>query len=342
MPCSARYRDVIGCTVQIGEMAKRCDRAIGSLSAMQERLFSLAALAATSRPGSVLSPRADKGKDRSAQMYAIGSRVKYLLDTPEASGPTGTATHARQEEDSYFPPVLTLYQAIWGHLDAAELLLAAVRLSRAFLVHARLEDPRAAPHATAHFPLVRSQWPQIAKLRDEVEERARQVLNGSGHLTAQAAAEALAALVLVTKAFQSEAALQALLEARAARLERSLSVPVAEQLDASAAAELLAEGAGMVQDTLALVWSLFHSGDQPGRLPSLFQRPSGSAGLAGEEEDIWSWDELPPLPGAEQAGIAPESALWAAKLEAAAAAVAPADQRLLQSACTSWLDRSSR
>jgi hypothetical protein len=70
---------------------------------------------------------------------AVGGRIKYLVDTPET---------------------------LWGCLDAGSFLAAANRFLRASLVYEALQGGDAAS-AMRQFPLVRTQWPLVAKFRSE-------------------------------------------------------------------------------------------------------------------------------------------------------------------------------
>ena len=68
---------------------------------------------------------------------AVGSRVKYLLDTPEV---------------------------IWGCLDVGDFLEAAHRYLRAEQVHQALEGP-GRDEVAARFPLLQQQWPAVQMFR---------------------------------------------------------------------------------------------------------------------------------------------------------------------------------
>jgi hypothetical protein len=70
---------------------------------------------------------------------AVGGRIKYLVDTPET---------------------------LWGCLDAGSFLAAAHRFLRASLVYEALQGGDAAS-AMRQFPLVRTQWPLVAKFRSD-------------------------------------------------------------------------------------------------------------------------------------------------------------------------------
>lgn len=79
---------------------------------------------------------------------AIGSRIRYLVDTPEA---------------------------VWGALDAGDLLGAARRHLRAACVHACLT--RAEPRTLrARFPVLQAQWPVIRDQKGDVLARAHALL----------------------------------------------------------------------------------------------------------------------------------------------------------------------
>ena len=69
---------------------------------------------------------------------ALGSRVKYLVDTPEL---------------------------IWGCLDTREFLAAAQRLARASVVHECLMRSSQRATIERRFPLIGHLWPSIEKFR---------------------------------------------------------------------------------------------------------------------------------------------------------------------------------
>ena len=72
-----------------------------------------------------------------ATIAALGSRIKYLVDTSEM---------------------------IWGCLDTRAYLEAARRFLRASEVHRQLRE-NAASELRAKFPLVKRLWPTIQKFR---------------------------------------------------------------------------------------------------------------------------------------------------------------------------------
>lgn len=76
-------------------------------------------------------------KLRAIRIAAVGGRIKYLVDTPET---------------------------LWGCLDAGSFQAAAHRFLRASLVYEALQGGDAAS-AMRQFPLVRTQWPLVAKFR---------------------------------------------------------------------------------------------------------------------------------------------------------------------------------
>lgn len=72
------------------------------------------------------------------QAAALGSRVKYLVDTPEL---------------------------IWGCLDTREFLAAAQRLARASVVHECLMRSGQRATIERRFPLIGHLWPSVEKFR---------------------------------------------------------------------------------------------------------------------------------------------------------------------------------
>lgn len=70
-------------------------------------------------------------------LAAVGSRIKYLVDTPEL---------------------------IWGCLDSKQYLEAARRYLRAEQVHAQLKA-NFDPSVLAKFPLLRHHWPTVTKFK---------------------------------------------------------------------------------------------------------------------------------------------------------------------------------
>jgi hypothetical protein len=103
------------------------------------------------------------------RLYALGSRIKYLVDTPET---------------------------IYGCLDSREFLAAARRYVRAAEVH-RLLTAGQAKHVAQRFPLLQHQWPLVKKFRSQVYTASGAWLASHGELTAPQAAATLAAQALL-------------------------------------------------------------------------------------------------------------------------------------------------
>lgn len=211
-------------------------------------------------PGN-LAPMA---KAESDALYVAGSRVKFLVDTPEK---------------------------IWGSLEEREYLGAARRFLAARDVleclestdesgaaaeeHARhvstaaaasdAEDIHAAappaplPYAAVakHFPLVRQQGPLLGSFQAQIAARARAGLETPG-LSPRAAASALAAVIAV-EGLSGEEALRLLLQTKRAWLRASLrrvGRGAAPGKVAAALARCLAE----VRHVVTLLWRCFVGG----------------------------------------------------------------------------------
>ena len=79
---------------------------------------------------------------------AIGSRVKFLVDTPEA---------------------------LWGLLDSKQPLVAARRLRAAMLVHTRLTEARSRA-LSRQFPLLRARWSTTTSKQRDILSCANDIL----------------------------------------------------------------------------------------------------------------------------------------------------------------------
>ncbi|GFH06717.1 component of oligomeric golgi complex 1 [Haematococcus lacustris] len=115
----------------------------------------------------------------------MGSRVRYLVDTPEM---------------------------IWGCLDTQQHLDAARRFLRAQHVHQLLLDTYSRDQL-ARFPLLNHQWPLVLKFKQQVEDAALAGLASQSALATPVAADALAT-VCALRGWDSQAALAQLLASR--------------------------------------------------------------------------------------------------------------------------------
>lgn len=158
--------DLISSADTIIDIARSCHRLVDLTSGLQQGLGTLAAGAADAGAAAGAAPGAASSYDR---LYALGSRIKYLIDTPET---------------------------IYGCLDAREHLAAARRYVRAAEVHAVLTAGQV-KQVAQRFPLLQHQWPLVKKFRPQVYSAAGAWLAGHGELTAGEAAATLAAQALL-------------------------------------------------------------------------------------------------------------------------------------------------
>lgn len=162
-PCS----DLISSADTIIDIARSCRRLVDLTEGLQSGLGELAAGAADAgAAASSTTPGAVSSYDR---LYALGSRIKYLIDTPET---------------------------IYGCLDAREHLAAARRYVRAAEVHAVLTAGQV-KQVAQRFPLLQHQWPLVKKFRAQVHSAAGAWLASHGELNAREAAATLAAQALL-------------------------------------------------------------------------------------------------------------------------------------------------
>ena len=223
------YRDAIASADTFAEMESNAKRVVSLLTDVRDTLRRLPRIvaeaealasgpaprlavdAATSATASADSTSADSTIADSDALYAAGSRVKFLVDTPEK---------------------------IWGSLEERDHVGAARRFLAARDVLEALEsrevDPTSLPsdsdsHASSlpsraellrAFPLLRQQAPVLDSFRAQIAHRARAALESSAAGFA-ADANALAAVVLVEGASLADA-LRLLLQTRRARVRAGL------------------------------------------------------------------------------------------------------------------------
>ncbi|CAG9465767.1 unnamed protein product [Pedinophyceae sp. YPF-701] len=301
------YTDVILSADRIKQMADLCDEATRSVADMTARLAGLADSLASQ--ASTVESRAEgpAAGGVSEDIWTAGVLVGYLMETQEA---------------------------IWGHLDAGEYLLAARRLARAGCVERAFSSACGA--ARHRFPLLRQQLPAIAKLKGQVVERATARLASERALTPAHAADALAALLWCGEAGAFEESstagvakcLRRFLDLRADCAAAALADEgEAAGQGAAACSAALERAVSVVQSTLVLAGRLFVGG-APGSGPAggaylsrapVLQQLLRAASLDGEDGTL---DTLPGslglTPAATSADAAPGS--WAAAVAAAAAA----------------------
>ncbi|CAI5993369.1 unnamed protein product, partial [Closterium sp. NIES-64] len=171
-----------------------CEAVVRNVAAMES---DFALLHKTISTTATTTPAADAKRKRKEALYALGSRVKYLVDTPEK---------------------------IWGCLDERMFLEAAQRFMRAWEVHQLLSPSLGSKGAAAgggaggggggdgaaagvwqaqqqglmaSFPLLRHQWPLVETFRTQIVERSRECLHDASRIPAAGVGEYAAALAAV-------------------------------------------------------------------------------------------------------------------------------------------------
>ncbi|CAI7841579.1 unnamed protein product [Closterium sp. NIES-54] len=241
----ASYRHLIESADSILDMRRSCEAVVRNVAAMES---DFALLHKTISTTATTTPAADAKRKRKEALYALGSRVKYLVDTPEK---------------------------IWGCLDERMFLEAAQRFMRAWEVH-QLLSPSPADGAAAgggwqaqqqglmaSFPLLRHQWPLVETFRTQIVERSRECLHDASRIPAAGVGEYAAALaaVAVMEELSSHDLLALFLDARRACLRSQLASATsalgAGGSFADALASLLGQLVAMIQLTLCQTGQLF-------------------------------------------------------------------------------------
>ncbi|BBN04862.1 conserved oligomeric Golgi complex subunit 1 [Marchantia polymorpha subsp. ruderalis] len=148
----ASYRDLIESADSILLMRKSCEAVADNIQKMEEGFDSLK----NSITLSTVSSESDRERKRRESLFGIGSRVKYLVDTPEK---------------------------IWGCLDEHMYLEGSERYLRAREVHSLLIETSGKgenAELLATFPLLRHQWPLVETFRGQISQRSRDRLQETG------------------------------------------------------------------------------------------------------------------------------------------------------------------
>ncbi|KAJ7532479.1 hypothetical protein O6H91_13G005300 [Diphasiastrum complanatum] len=171
----ASYRDLIDSADSILQMKKSCELVTENIQKMEEG-FQFLKRNVTTVPASFEEDRDRKTREK---LYGVGSRVKYIVDTPEK---------------------------IWGCLDEHLYLEGSERYLRAREVHTLLTETtekNEKKELLSNFPLLRHQWPLVETFRTQISQRSRDRLQESG-LKVEDYAVALAAVAVIEELSSSQ------------------------------------------------------------------------------------------------------------------------------------------
>ncbi|KAL0025084.1 hypothetical protein WJX79_007064 [Trebouxia sp. C0005] len=253
------YRDLIDSADTILSMTTCCEAAVAQVVGIQTDFAKLTN--SVSKVPHSKSRRNESGT-RKEQLFAVGSRVKYLVDTSEL---------------------------LWGCLDTQDYFDAAHRYLRASEVHRLLVGT--APASMARFPLLRHQWPSIEALKGQILEGTQQRLKAQTHLSAQDAAAAVAAASFLDQLTSSQA-LELFLGCCRHRAVQPLAAAAKGGLTAADLQDLLTKLAAIVQEVVTQVGQLFLPPLASAAAPLLVQQAC---------EDLSSGELMfSPLPGQER------------------------------------------
>ena len=255
------------------------------------------------------------------RLFAIGSRIKYLIDSPET---------------------------IYGCLDSKEFLSAAQRYVRATEVHKSFAAH--SKHSAKRFPLLRHHWPLVKKLGTEAWDRAVEWLRSQGGTQPIQLAGVLAGMALLRPVDGADL-LKHHLGARQAYIVSCLTAATSGDgnHDPATLAVVLADVAELVCTTIAQCGELFLSRPGVTSHPLLVELASkedlGASellfdpGSAKESAESAAWKKhqataCERLSSLASAGVALEGSQW---LESLATQVAPLCEKLLEG-CESGAD----
>lgn len=154
------YRDLISSADAIKDIAEQCHVVAEKLSTLME-----ASEGVSEMPGSTTGRGQDEEVER---VYWVANKVKYMVDSQEA---------------------------IYGHLDRDEYLMAAVRYLRAVEMHKEF-DASCGEHAR-QFPFLEHLWPSVRRLDGEIWNRGQEWLTEQEYISVDDGASVLACFALL-------------------------------------------------------------------------------------------------------------------------------------------------
>eukprot|EP00884_Botryococcus_braunii_P022018 jgi/Botrbrau1/84/Bobra.0022s0074.1 len=295
------YRELIASADIILQMAGCCDNVVDNVKSLQTGFAQLA--------GSIIEASQSKAATGAQQqqrqlLYALGSRIKFLVDTPEM---------------------------IWGALDTRAYLEAAQRYLQASEVH-RLLHGVARAEVQSRFPLLAHLWPNVEKFRGQIMERVSTWLRSEAHPRVHETAVALAAAAFL-QGLSSQQTLGLFLSSRRtclkARLAAACTAPDIASLSSS-----LCDLSAQLQETVALAGELLLvrplgtgepmlplvvADDGLGGSQLLFEPLPGRGSGSGSEAEAWSLLRITITDGLPVLGQEPVGAAVSAFLTEAAA-----------------------
>jgi len=291
----ASYRDLIESADSILLMKQSCEAVASNMEQMEQGFECLKKTISVN----VASPAVDRDRKRREKLYGIGSRVKYLVDTPEK---------------------------IWGCLDEHMYLEAAERYLRAKEVYLLLTEnghnggagggggaKKEEEELLANFPLLRQQWPLIETFRVQISQRSKDRLQEPG-LNVRDYAVALAAGGIIDELPSSDI-FSLFLESRKAwlrthlrtwiqdrdrrRRNRAAAAAASREEDVAHTTSLIATAlcklVHIIQGSLGQVGVLFlevSNGKVPLFYTTVLAAPPGSqlfGGIPNPEEEVRLW-----------------------------------------------------
>ncbi|XP_024514890.1 conserved oligomeric Golgi complex subunit 1 [Selaginella moellendorffii] len=274
----ASYRDLIDSADSILVMGDCCHRVMENLSGMAQGLDRLKESIKISSSSSSLAAVAvasisSSGSSRE-DLYGVGSRVKYLVDTPEK---------------------------IWGCLDEHMYLEGAERFLRARQVHGLLLSSGGGggggdSSAATNFSLLwHHQWPVIETFQGQISARSRERLQEPG-FAASDYAVALAAIAIVED-LSSAQVFSLFVETRKSWLRSYLRTKVVITSSSSLQDRVLVlnKTVDMIQLTLCHIGQLFlevSNGTSPLLFTTILTAPPSSqlfGGIYNPEKEVRAW-----------------------------------------------------
>eukprot|EP00240_Pyramimonas_obovata_P004919 CAMPEP_0118935450 /NCGR_PEP_ID=MMETSP1169-20130426/15650_1 /TAXON_ID=36882 /ORGANISM="Pyramimonas obovata, Strain CCMP722" /LENGTH=399 /DNA_ID=CAMNT_0006878493 /DNA_START=206 /DNA_END=1401 /DNA_ORIENTATION=+ len=314
------YRDLIESADKIVDMKNTCCAVVGHVGEMQAGFAELNSRAqnfVTQHTQNSGRSKSEIDRDSRKKLFAAGSRVKYLVDTPEK---------------------------IWGCLDDSAFLKATERYLRACEVHEILTASPSEDQENddqnigrmdfsellSSFPLLSHHWPQVKAFKDQIIRLSGEGLRSESSGALQCAV-CLSSIALIKEA-QSKDLLQMFLDARTELVKEFLErakklvaeTNVAEESGglANTLGNALSEVVKLLQRTICEAGELFKCA-VPGDEPLFF----ATLKEGSKDDSLFGGIPYPEV----------ETAAWDARMSRLSTVLPLVSDEVITDACQKWL-----
>ena len=248
------YRDLISSADAIESIAEQCEEVSKMLEGLVELIGNQGVVDNGSGDVSV-----SRGHDE--EVFTMASCVKYIVDSQEA---------------------------IYGHVDRHEYLLAAVRYLKAIEMHKEFEKSEKHAEYAAQFPFLEHMWPSVKKLDGDIWNKGQLWLSQQSSVDWNSVAEVLACFALL-RPVDGMDLLKYFLTARHDSIVAKI-VPHDSSFDVVSKDRVIVD---MVQKAIEDMWSIIcivfdlFSEQGPGPIQQMLERSSKDVSFQQDANHSW-------------------------------------------------------